>query len=441
MTAPPTVPGMNDILPAEAAEWRALEDTFRHLCERHGFGEVRTPICEYLELFERGVGQTTDVVEKEMYALEDRGGRMLALRPENTAPAVRAYLAAKRGEHDPAVTRWYYLGPMFRGERPAKGRYRQFHQVGIEVYGDPGAAADAEVIALSNAFILALGIPQPRVCLNSLGSNATRARYRAALIEYFTPRASQLSADSQRRLAANPLRILDSKAPEDIAHKAGAPKLGDFLTDEERAHFDTVGTILTRLGVPFEVDPTVVRGLDYYTSTIFEFKDNSGGLGAQDTLGAGGRYDNLIAELGGKPSLATPAVGIALGIERLLLCAPARTDTRVPSAAVIAIAKGGAAAIQAEALAIARELRDAGIVTHVDTRFGKADRQFVHATRVGARAGVVIGEAELAAGTVNLKDLDAKSQQTIPRSDLVAQVRSLLATAPPSPGPAAGGGA
>jgi histidyl-tRNA synthetase len=423
-----SVPGMNDILPADAARWHAMEDAFRATCTRYGFGEVRTPLCEFTELFVRSVGETTDVVEKEMYTFEDRGGRSLTLRPEGTASAVRAYLNSIAGTEP--FARWFYLGPMFRGERPAKGRYRQFHQMGAEVYGDAGPAVDAEVIDLAYAFMRRIGIEHVEVRLNSLGSGDTRARYRQALVDYFTPLKDQLSPASQRRLGTNPLRIIDSKAEADIALRPGAPKLIDHLSDEDRRHFDTVQSMLAKLGTPFVVDPTIVRGLDYYTRTIFELKETSGLLGAQDTLGAGGRYDNLVEELGGRP---TPAIGWALGCERLLLAASGHTiAAHPPSAMVIAIAKADETEVQGEALAIARALRDAGIVTHIDTRFGKADRQFRQAEKHGARAGVVIGGAEVAAGTVNLKDLFAKTQRTISRNDLVDEVRTLLSA--PTPG-------
>ncbi len=423
-----SVPGMNDILPADAARWHAMEEAFRGTCERYGFGEVRTPMCEYTELFVRGVGEATDIVEKEMYTFEDRGGRQLTLRPEGTASAVRAYLNSVAGNEP--LARWFYLGPMFRGERPAKGRYRQFHQLGAEVYGDGGPAVDAEIIDLAYAFMRRIGIEHIEARINSLGSGDTRARYRQALVDFFTPQKDKLSADSQRRLHTNPLRIIDSKAPEDIALKAGAPKLTDHLGDDDRRHFDAVQELLTKLGMPFVVDPTIVRGLDYYTRTIFEIKETSGLLGAQDTLGAGGRYDNLVAELGGKP---TPAIGFALGCERLLLAAGAHTVAAHPtSAMVIAIAKSDEYAVHGEALAIARMLRDAGIVTHIDTRFGKADRQFRQAEKHHCRAGIVLGSAEIAAGTVNLKDLAAKSQRTVQRAQLVDEVRALLAS--PLPG-------
>jgi histidyl-tRNA synthetase len=423
-----SVPGMNDILPADAARWHVMEEAFRTTCERYGFGEVRTPLCEFTELFVRSVGETTDVVEKEMYTFEDRGGRSLTLRPEGTAGAVRAYLNSIAGNEP--FARWFYMGPMFRGERPAKGRYRQFYQVGAEVYGDGGPAVDAEIIDLAYAFMRRIGIEHVELRLNSLGSGGTRERYRQALIEYFTPLKDKLSADSQRRLNTNPLRIIDSKSADDIALRPGAPKLTDYLSDEDRRHFEAVQSMLTKLGTPFVVDPTIVRGLDYYTRTIFEIKDTSGILGAQDTLGGGGRYDNLVEELGGRP---TPAIGFGLGCERLLIAASGHTiAAHAPSAMVIAIAKADETAVQAEALSIARALRDAGIITHIDTRFGKADRQFRQAEKHGARAGIVLGSAEVAAGTVNLKDLFAKTQRTITRAQLVDEVRALLNA--PTPG-------
>lgn len=423
MATPQSVPGMNDILPAEARRWAALESSFRETCTRYGFGEVRTPVCEYLDLFVRGVGETTDVVEKEMYAFQDRGGRMLALRPENTASAVRAYLQSVAGTEP--VARWFYLGPMFRGERPAKGRYRQFHQLGAEVYGDAGPAVDAEMIDLAYTFAAGLGIRGAEMRINSLGSGDSRQRYRDALVAYFTPLADRLSEDSQRRLRTNPLRIVDSKDPRDIALRADAPRMQDSLGDEDRAHFDRLQALLTRMGTPFVVDPTIVRGLDYYTRTIFELKDTSGKLGAQDTLGGGGRYDNMIAELGGKP---TPAIGFALGCERLLLAAEGVQPAPVPSAALIVLAGPEETAVQGEALALARTLREAGVVVHVDTRFGKADRQFRFAEKCGARVGVIVGAQELAEGRVNVKDLAARSQRTVARAELVDAVRAVLAS-------------
>ncbi|MDP3276777.1 MAG: histidine--tRNA ligase [Deltaproteobacteria bacterium] len=419
-----SVTGMNDVLPAEAPRWRALEAAFRAACARYGFGEVRTPVCEYTELFTRGIGEETDVVAKEMYSFEDRGGHSLTLRPEGTASAVRAYLEHTVGNTEP-VARWYYVGPMFRGERPAKGRYRQFHQVGAEVYGDGSAAVDAELIDLAYGFVQSLGISQCKVRLNSLGSGDTKRRYAAALQAYYTPLRDKLSEDSQRRLTVNPLRILDSKSPEDVALRGGAPHLLAVLTDEDRQHFDKVCAILTRLGTPFEVDPTIIRGLDYYSRTIFEISETSGRLGAQDALGGGGRYDTLISDLGGKP---TPAVGFAFGIERLLLAASdeaLRADS-APVCAVLAVDRTDADLVHAEALAIAKELRSQGLSVVVDTRFGKLDKQFRHAERAGAVAAVIVGKQEIDEQTVKLKDLVARQERSVGRDVLAENVRALL---------------
>jgi histidyl-tRNA synthetase len=422
-----SVPGMNDVLPKDAVRWRGLEDSFRAVCERYGFGEVRTPMCEYTELFTRGIGEETDVVAKEMYTFEDRGGRSLTLRPEGTASAVRAYLEHSIANVEP-VARWFYAGPMFRGERPAKGRYRQFHQVGAEVYGDGGAMVDAELIDMAYTFVRSLGISQAKVRINSLGSGDTKKRYSEALREYYAPLEDKLSVDSQRRLDTNPLRILDSKAPEDVALRAGAPKLLDFLSDEDRAHFDRVCATLTALGTPFEVDATIIRGLDYYTRTIFEITDTSGALGAQDALGGGGRYDKLIEELGGKP---TPAVGFALGVERLLIASEGKGASTSPPAsfAVIAIDREQPERVQSEALVIAKALRDRAIVTFVDTRFGKFDKQIRHAERSQARFAVIVGAQELNDGVVKIKDLTRREERTIPRDSLVETALSLRASA------------
>jgi histidyl-tRNA synthetase len=420
-----SVPGMNDALPADSAQWQALESAFRTMAARYGFGEVRTPMCEFTELFTRGIGEETDVVAKEMYTFTDRGDRSLTLRPEGTASAVRAYLEHKISSKEP-VSRWYYSGPMFRGERPAKGRYRQFHQMGAEVYGDGSAAADAELIDLAYSFVQSLGISQVKVRVNSLGSGDTKQRYTEALRAYYLPLSAQLSAESQRRIESNPLRILDSKAPEDIALRAGAPKLLSLLGAEDKKHFDAVCTMLTRLGTPFEIDATIIRGLDYYTRTIFELTDTSGKLGAQDALGGGGRYDGLIAQLGGG---ATPAVGFALGCERLLLAASSEALAPLPAkvCAVMAIDREQTELVHAEALLVARELRTAGVTVVVDTRFGKIDRQFAHAERNHACCAVILGAQEVSSGEVKLKNLQAREEKSIPRATMAHAVAQLLA--------------
>lgn len=426
---------MNDLLPRVSApagaeswlhveRWRHLEQTFFSHASRYGFSEVRPPLCEYTDLFSRGVGDTTDIVEKEMYTFEDRGGRHLSLRPEGTASAVRAALEHNALAREPVV-RWAYAGPMFRAERPAKGRYRQFHQVGAELYGDASPAADAEMIALAAGFLSALGVNAFRVRVNSLGTRASRKVYRDALIAHFTPQLAALSPESQSRLQRNPLRILDSKDPRDIAAKAGAPSLTDSLSAEDQAHFAAVCAMLDALGVPYTVDPSLVRGLDYYTRTVFEIVDVSGALGAQDALGGGGRYDDLFADLGAAQPV--PAVGFAMGIERLLLAAPEASVPRATRVAVVAAARADEQAVLGAALALARDLRGAGVETHVDTRFGSMKSQMRRANDLKVDYVFVLGGNEVAAGTVSLKTMaddvapEAK-QVTLTRAEAIARV-------------------
>ncbi len=424
---------MNDLLPGQPGQpgpeplldierWQHLEAAFHRRCALHGFQEVRTPLCEQLELFQRGVGEGTDIVEKEMYTFEDRGQRRLALRPEGTASAVRAALEHKVLTREPVV-RWYYLGPMFRAERPAKGRYRQFHQVGAETYGDPSPAADAEVIALAVAFLHELGITRFSVRLNSLGTAASRAQYRAALVEHFRPHRETLSPESQSRLERNPLRILDSKDPRDQSPKAGAPSVLDALTDDDRAHFAAVQAYLQALEVPFVVDPTLVRGLDYYTRTVFEIVDTSGALGAQDALGGGGRYDALFSELGSAGPV--PAIGFALGIERLLLAAPQRDRPKPLRVAVVAAARADDLRVTAAVLGLARDLRARGVEALVDTRFGSMKSQMRRASDLAVEYALIVGGNEVDAGLVMVKDMAASTQLPEDRAELLERLGGL----------------
>lgn len=426
---------MNDLLPGQSgppgseplldvARWQRLEAAFHRRCALHGFREVRTPLCEHAELFQRGVGEATDIVEKEMYTFEDRGQRRLALRPEGTASAVRAAIEHSALAREPVV-RWYYLGPMFRAERPAKGRYRQFHQVGAEVYGDPSPAADAEVIALAVAFLRELGLTQFVVRLNSLGTAESRARYRDALVAHFSPVAAQLSPESQARLVRNPLRILDSKDPRDQPFKVGAPSVLDALTDDDRAHFESVQAYLRALAVPFTVDATLVRGLDYYTRTVFEIADTSGALGAQDALGGGGRYDTLFTELGA--SAPVPAIGFALGVERLVLAAPLREAAKPLRVAVVAAAKPDDARVLGEALRLAHDLRARGVEALVDTRFGSMKSQMRRASDGAVDFALILGGNEVDAGVVMVKDMAAGAQASEDRGALLERLAGLQA--------------
>jgi histidyl-tRNA synthetase len=412
------VKGMNDILPGDVARWRRVEETFRSLTSRYGFGEVRTPVVEPTALFLRSIGDTTDIVEKEMYSFVDKGDHALTLRPEGTASAVRAFI-----EHtvyaDSPVTKWTYVGPMYRRERPAKGRYRQFYQLGAEVFGDPGPHVDAELIEMLVRFLETLGAKDVEVLLNSLGSADTRARYREALVAHLRPHAAALSEDSQRRLDTNPLRILDSKAPADQAVAATAPSILDFLSDDDRAHFEGLKGALTALGVPFSVDPSIVRGLDYYTRTLFEVKGRGGQLGAQDTICGGGRYDGLVADLGGP---AAPAIGFAIGIERLLMVMD-EADAAPDSDVFVVTASP---ALRDDALLALRDLRSAGLSADADLRGNSLKSQMRRADKSGARVAVIVGEDERARGAVLVRNLEDKSQTEISLGSLGDHVRRLL---------------
>ncbi|MEM9074222.1 MAG: histidine--tRNA ligase [Myxococcota bacterium] len=416
-----TVKGMNDVLPAEIDRWHRLETTFRRRVERYGFGEVRTPILETTELFVRGIGEVTDIVEKEMYTFVDKAGegktgKRLTLRPEGTASCVRAYLEHNIQSKEP-VSKWYYLGPMYRRERPAKGRYRQFYQAGCEIYGDPGPFVDAELIDMVVRFLGELGVEDVEVLINSLGHGDTRERYREALLQYLRPKASELSADSQRRLERNPLRVLDSKAPQDQEIAAGAPQILEFLSEEDAAHFADLKATLDALGTPYRVDPHLVRGLDYYTRTLFEVRGRGGDLGAQNALCGGGRYDNMIGDLGGPK---TPAIGFALGIERLLLAmAPRERDAGLDAFVIVQKPE-----LRTRAVVLSRSLRDEGLRVDVDLRGNSLKSQLRRADKSGARFAIVLGEAELAAESVQLKDLREHTTRDVPLAKLAEALRS-----------------
>lgn len=400
------VRGMNDILPDEIRRWQRVESAFRRVAELYGYEEVRTPLIEDTSLFVRQIGETTDVVEKEMYSFERHGDR-LTVRPEGTAGAARAFVEHGSFAKEP-VTRWYYLGPMFRGERPAKGRYRQFFQCGCELYGDPGPVSDAEMIDLQVRFLDSLGIREVAVHVNSLGSGDTRARYREALLAHFSPRRDALSEDSQRRLEKNPLRILDSKDPRDHAAAEGAPTILDVLSDEDRAHFEGVKGALDALGIAYVVDPKLVRGLDYYTRTLFELKATAADLGAQSTLSGGGRYDDMVEGLGGPK---VPAIGFAMGIERLLVAmADAESAPRPKPIFIAVLGEIGLA----PALKLASALRGRGALVEVDSRDARLKAKLRRADAVGARLCVLAGESEIGRDVFAVKDLMAHAQEEIP---------------------------
>ncbi|HJL20024.1 MAG TPA: histidine--tRNA ligase [Sandaracinaceae bacterium LLY-WYZ-13_1] len=411
------VKGMNDVLPEEIPRWRRIEETFWRTVGRYGYGEVRTPLVEPTELFVRSIGEVTDIVEKEMYTFVDKGDHSLTLRPEGTASAVRAYVQHSVHAREP-VTKWAYLGPMFRRERPARGRYRQFWQAGVEVYGDPGPHVDAEMIDMLVSMLAELGVKDLEVLINSLGSGDTRARYLNALLAYLTPKKDALSEDSQRRLRTNPLRVLDSKAAQDREIAADAPQILDFLSDEDAAHFEELKATLDALGTPYRVEPTLVRGLDYYSRTLFEVQGHGGALGAQNTLCGGGRYDGLVASLGGKD---TPAIGFAIGLERLLLVMEEAPQTPAPDVFVVVADPS----LRRDAATLLKDLRAAGLHADADLRGGSMRSQLRRADKSGAKVALVLGPAEAERGVVQLKDLDAGEQTEVSRAEVVDRVRAI----------------
>jgi len=420
---PITAPrGTRDVVPPESARWNELEANARDVAQRFGYGEIRTPIFEATELFRRGVGETTDIVEKEMYTFPDKAGRSMTLRPELTAGVVRALLEHKLIAQGPQ--RLYYIGPFFRYERPQAGRYRQANQFGVECFGVAGAEADAEVIQIAAMLLRRYGLGEATLYVNSVGDANCRPAYRDALLAHFRPRASELSADSQRRLERNPLRILDSKDPQDAPYVASAPSMLDHLCDECRAHFAVLRRYLDALGIAYEVNPRIVRGLDYYTRTVFEFVSSA--LGAQSTVCGGGRYDGLVAELGGPP---TPGVGFGLGLERFLMMVEKLAgDHAPPRRGIQAIALGEPA--RERLVAIAGALREqSGQPTFADWQDRKLTAHFKTADRNGARWAVILGDEELAKEEIVLRDLLARTDRRLPMVADAAEVARILVEA------------
>ena len=415
------VRGMNDVLPAQIAPWQHLERVLRGLLHDYGYDELRVPVIEHTELFHRSIGEYTDIVEKEMYTFNDSGGDSLTLRPEATAGVVRALIS--NGLLRGARLKLWTAGPMFRHERPQQGRFRQFHQVSVEAIGFAGPDIDAELIALGTRFWQQLGITRVRLVLNSLGTSEARQRYRAALLSYFQAHEAVLDADSRRRLQGNPLRILDSKNPAMQAMIGAAPVLTDHLDDESRAHFATLCAALDGLKIPYTINPRLVRGLDYYSRTVFEWVTDA--LGAQDAICSGGRYDGLISQLGGE---ATPGIGFALGMERVVdLIEQAGTAGAAQSPAVYVIASGARA--EGSALQVAEQLRAAlpGQGVHMNLGGGNFKAQFRRADRSGACLALIMGDAELERGVVAVKPLRREAGQSeCALPELSARVREML---------------
>lgn len=412
------VRGFNDILPPASGHWQFVEQVASEELAQAGYGEVRLPVIEATVLFARSIGVSTDIVEKEMYTFEDRNGDSLSLRPEGTAGCVRAGI--NHGLFNGSQQRLWYRGPMFRHERPQKGRYRQFHQIGAEAFGIAGPEAEAELIAVAARLWARLGLDRVRLTLNSLGGTGDRARYRDALVDYLERHEAALDEDSRRRLKSNPLRILDSKVDATREILADAPRITDYLEVESRAHFAGLCKRLDALGIAYDLDPFLVRGLDYYTGTVFEWTTDA--LGSQDAVCSGGRYDGLVEQLGGRP---TPAVGWALGLERLILLAETRgnlPEPPQPHAYFVALGEDA----ECRALVLSERLRAdlPWLRLTLNAGAGSMKAQLRRANRLGAGLALILGEEELGEGKVTLKFLrrDAE-QETVAMGDLPAVLK------------------
>ncbi|KQB09750.1 histidine--tRNA ligase [Vibrio metoecus] len=413
--------GMNDCLPTQSPLWQKVEGVVKNVISAYGYSEVRMPIVEMTHLFSRAIGEVTDVVEKEMYTFEDRNGDSLTLRPEGTAGCVRSGI--ENGLLYNQEQRLWYMGPMFRHERPQKGRYRQFHQCGVEVFGLDGPDVDAELIMMTARLWRELGIAEHvRLELNSIGSLEARANYRSALIEYLEQYQNVLDDDCKRRMYTNPLRVLDSKNPDVQAILGDAPQLSDYLDAESKQHFAGLCELLDAAGIEYTVNQRLVRGLDYYNRTVFEWITES--LGSQGTVCGGGRYDGLVEQLGGKP---TPAVGFAMGLERLVLMMETLGNTEVRRSVDVYMVTAGEGTMMA-GMKLAEQLREQVPGLRVMTHFGGGNfkKQFKRADKVGAAIALVLGEDEVAAQTVVVKDLAGGEQSTVAQAE-VAQLLAHLA--------------
>jgi histidyl-tRNA synthetase len=405
--------GTKDILPDTVGEWTYVEAKIRDLCSRYGYQEIRTPMFEHTELFHRGIGEGTDVVDKEMYTFTDRGDRSITLRPENTASAVRAYLQNKL-YGDGSLTKLFYIGSMFRYDRPQAGRMREFHQFGVEALGEENPAVDAEIIMLAMDFLQSLGLKDLKLSLNSVGCPKCRPVYRKVLQDFFRDKLDELCDDCKDRFERSPLRILDCKADADKPFMADAPKITDCLCEECQDHFHKVQDYLTQAGIDFELDARLVRGLDYYTKTAFEVKYAP--LGAQSAVAGGGRYDGLVEEMGGKP---TPAVGFATGLERVLLALEKQellpAMDKQTDAFVVALGE----AAQGPAFQLLTRLRQAGLKAGMDYAGRSMKAQMKQANKAGARFALIIGEDEVKESCVQLKDMEKSEQQKVSFDNII----------------------
>ena len=409
--------GCKDVLPSQAYQWQYLEAKAREIAGAYAFKEIRTPVFEHTELFSRGVGDTTDIVNKEMYTFLDKGGRSVTLRPEGTAGVARAFL-----EHGLAGSalpfKAYYIISAFRYERPQAGRLREFHQFGCELYGAAGAAADAEVISLADAFLKSLGLKKVELRINSIGCKHCRARYHQALKEYFAPHIGEMCEDCRARFEKNPMRILDCKVEGCKKIARGAPRMLDYLCDDCRAHFEQVKSLLTEAGIAYTVDASIVRGLDYYSRTVFEFVSDA--AGAQGTVLGGGRYDTLLEQMDGKP---VPAVGFAAGMERLLLVMEAENCMPPADTGAMCYLAGMDAPSREKAFLLAQKLRGEGISCETDLMDRSVKAQFKYADKTGARFVAVLGEQELAEGVAEVKDLRTSASERVNFGELADYIK------------------
>ncbi|KRL99442.1 histidine--tRNA ligase [Liquorilactobacillus satsumensis] len=417
--------GTTDIIPGESEKWQSVEQAARTLFKRYRYHEIRTPIFESFEVFSRTSGETSDIVTKEMYDFYDKGERHITLRPEGTAGVVRAYVENKLyGPEIQKPFKTFYMGPMFRYERPQAGRLREFHQIGVEAFGVDNPTLDVEVMAMAVELLHSLGLKDLKLALNTLGDNESRTRYRQALIAYLEPLTAQLSADSQERLHKNPLRVLDSKDQQDQEIVAKSPRILDYLTPEAQAHFEGVKELLTALEIPFEVDTSMVRGLDYYNHTIFELMSNSKAFGGKwTTVCAGGRYNGLVEQLGGPE---TPGIGFGLGVERLLLILEAEGIQLPLNNELDVYVVGIGAATNVETLKLVQSLRTAGFNAERDYLKRKPKGQFKAASRLGAHFTLTLGEEELAQKEVNLKEMESGKEIKVPLGAVYTKFAELI---------------
>ena len=410
--------GTKDILPDTVGDWNYVEGEIRELCRRFGYSEIRTPIFEHTELFQRGIGEGTDVVDKEMYTFTDRGGRSITLRPENTASAVRAYLQNKLYAQSNLV-KLFYIGSMFRYDRPQAGRMREFHQFGVEALGEANPAVDAEVILLAMNLLEGLGLKDLELSINSVGCPKCRSKYRTMLQDFFRDKLEDLCEDCRSRFERSPLRILDCKKDSDKPYMADAPKITDCLCEECAEHFAKLKELLTSAGISFTHDPRLVRGLDYYTKTAFEIKYPP--LGAQSAVAGGGRYDGLIEEMGGNP---TPAVGFATGLERLLLALESQNllpeKNRSVDAYVVALGETA----QAEGFKLLNSLRQQGLSAAMDFAGRSMKAQMKQANKLGAKYSVILGEDEISEGVVMLRSMEDSSQAKVPMNQVAEKIKA-----------------